>query len=70
MSQMWRSGRPLDENGVVYGLSAVPEESVFTTVLLPLLITLAAVLLLFYLMNRQGGGANAKAMNFGRAVPG
>ena len=30
----------LDENGVVYGLSAVPEESVFTTVLLPLLITL------------------------------
>ena len=57
----------LDENGVVYGLSAVPEESVFTTVLLPLLITLAAVLLLFYLMNRQGGGANAKAMNFGKS---
>ena len=57
----------LDDNGVAYSLSAVPEDSVFTTVLLPLLITLAAVLLLFYLMNRQGGGANAKAMNFGKS---
>ena len=25
------------------------------------------MLLLFYLMNRQGGGANAKAMNFGKS---
>ena len=57
----------LDDNGVEYSLSAVPEDSVFTTILLPLLITLAAVLLLFYLMNRQGGGANAKAMNFGKS---
>lgn len=57
----------LEENGVVYELSAVPEESVFTTVLLPLLITLGGVLLIFYLMNRQNGGANAKAMNFGKS---
>ena len=57
----------LYENDVKYSISAVPEDSVFTTVLLPVLITLAGVMLLFYLMNRQGGGANAKAMNFGKS---
>lgn len=57
----------LDAHSVVYGLSAIPEDSVFTTVLLPLLVTLGGVMLIFYLMNRQGGGANAKAMNFGKS---
>ena len=58
----------LDEHNVNYELSAIPEESVFSTVILPLLITLGGVLLIFYLMNRQaGGGANAKAMNFGKS---
>lgn len=57
----------LDENGVLYRLSAVPEESVFATVLLPLLITMGGIFLIFFLMNRQGGGANAKAMNFGKS---
>ena len=38
-----------------------------TTVFLPLLVTLAGVFLIFYLMNRQNGGANAKAMNFGKS---
>ena len=52
----------LEENGVVYELSAVPEESVFTTVLLPLLITLGGVLLIFYLMNRQNGGKSRARM--------
>ena len=51
----------LDEYEVQYSMSAIPEQSMFTTVLLPLLITLAGVLLIFYLMNRQNGGANAKA---------
>lgn len=57
----------LDEHEVKYSMSAIPEQSMFTTVLLPLLITLAGVLLIFYLMNRQNGGANAKAMNFGKS---
>ena len=43
----------------------VPEESWFMTTLLPTLIMVGAVLLVFMMMNRQGG-ANAKAMNFGR----
>ena len=57
----------LDDHGIAYGMSAIPEDSVFTTVLLPLLMTLGAVLLLFFLMNRQNGGANAKAMSFGKS---
>ena len=57
----------LDENDVRYSMSAIPEASVLTTVFLPLLITLACVFLLFYLLNRQNGGANAKAMNFGKS---
>ena len=57
----------LDENQVEYSMSAIPEESMLTTVLLPLLVTLAGVFLIFYLMNRQNGGANAKAMNFGKS---
>ncbi len=57
----------LDENDVAYRMSAIPEESVFTSVLLPLLITLGGVFLIFFLMNRQNGGANAKAMNFGKS---
>ncbi len=57
----------LDQHGIQYSMSAIPEDSVFTSVLLPLLITLGGVLLIFYLMNRQVGGANAKAMNFGKS---
>ena len=57
----------LDEHDVVYGVSAIPEDSIFMTILIPVLVTLAGVMLIFYLMNRQGGGANAKAMNFGKS---
>ena len=57
----------LDDNDVVYAMSAIPEDSMITTVLLPLIMTLGAVLLLFFLMNRQGGNANATAMNFGKS---
>lgn len=57
----------LDKYDVKYDMSSVPEQSVFTTVFLPLLVTLAGVFLLFYLMNRQNGGTNAKAMNFGKS---
>ncbi len=57
----------LDENNVAYRMSDVPHESMLTIILIPLLITLAGVFLIFFLMNRQGGGANAKAMNFGKS---
>ena len=38
-----------------------------SSVLLPTVITLGGIMLLFFLMNRQGNGANAKAMNFGKS---
>ena len=53
---------------VDYQMVRVQEDTMFTTVVLPVLITMAGVLLIFALMNRQGGGgANAKAMNFGKS---
>ena len=57
----------LDKYDVDYRMTDVPQDSVMTTVLFPLLITFAGVALIFFLMNRQNGGANAKAMNFGKS---
>ena len=58
----------LEENGVAYKIADMPKPSVFTTVVLPLVLTVGVVLLLFVLINRQaGGGANAKAMSFGKS---
>ena len=68
MSRMWRRWkRSCRENDIDYGMSDVPRESMITTIAIPLLITLCGVMLLFFLMNRQNGGANAKAMNFGKS---
>ena len=57
----------LDENEVVYGMSDVPRESMMTTILIPVLVALGGVFLIFFVMNRQGNGANAKAMNLGKS---
>ncbi len=57
----------LEENDVRYDISAIAEDSLLTTILIPLLITLGGVFLIFWLMNRQNGGANAKAMSFGKS---
>lgn len=43
----------------------VPEDSVFLTTWLPILLMTGVIVALFVMMNRQGG-ANAKAMSFGR----
>ena len=57
----------LTENQVEYRLSDVPKDSMLTTVVVPMLITLGGVFLIFYLMSRQNGGGNSKAMNFGKS---
>ena len=44
---------------------AVPEESVFLNTWLPIILMTGVIIVLFILMSRQGG-ANAKAMSFGR----
>ena len=47
----------------------VPQENVFLTTLLPVLLTGGLVIFLFVMMNRQmsGGGGNSKMMNFGKS---
>ena len=48
-------------------LDDVPKESWFMTTMFPTLLMVGVVIFLFMLMSRQGGGANAKAMNFGKS---
>lgn len=55
------------EDRVDYRMLDVPRDSWVSTILLPLLLTFLGVILLFFLMNRQSGGANNKAMNFGKS---
>lgn len=58
----------LQEKKIEYQMTDVPQDGVISTTVVPLIITVIAVFLLFMLMNRQGaGGANAKAMNFGKS---
>lgn len=52
---------------VEYELENVPEESVFVTAILPTLLMIGAAFIFFSMMNRQGGGMNSKAMNFGKS---
>ena len=56
-----------EENELEYRVEPVPRESVLSSVLFPVLITMGGIAMIFFLMNRQGGGANAKAMNFGKS---
>ena len=57
----------LKEKKIDYEIPDVPQDSWFATTIVPMLLVLGGVLLIFLLMNRQGGGANAKAMNFGKS---
>ena len=57
----------LQENDVKYSLEDVPKESIIMSAVLPSLITLCGIFLLCMLMNRQNGGTNSKAMNFGKS---
>lgn len=58
--------KQLHEYGVEYQLWDVPEESWITETLVSTLLMIGAIILIFVMMNRQGG-ANAKAMNFGKS---
>ena len=57
----------LKNKDVDYEMPDVREDSWFMTVIMPVLLTILGVMLIFTVMNRQGGGANAKAMNFGKS---
>ena len=57
----------LKENKIDYEMSDVPQDTWFSTTLVPVLLMLGGILFLFFMMNRQGGEANAKAMSFGKS---
>ncbi len=57
----------LKEKNISYEMPDVHEDSWFVTVVMPVALTLLGVMLIFTVMNRQSGGANAKAMNFGKS---
>ena len=57
----------LKEQGVEYEVSDVPQDNWFAKAIVPSLLMLAGIFLIFFMMNRQGGGANTKAMNFGKS---
>ena len=50
-----------------YTMPDIPQDNWAATTFLPVILTLVGVFLIFGLMNRQGGGANSKAMNFGKS---
>ena len=57
----------LDKNDVEYRISAIPQDSVLSTTVLPVVLMLVGFMFIAMMMNRQSGGANAKAMNFGKS---
>lgn len=57
----------LQSYNVDYKLRSVPQDSLFMTSVLPALLMLGGIVLVFAMMNRQNGGVNAKAMNFGKS---
>lgn len=57
----------LDKNDVEYRVSAIPQDSVLSTTVLPVLLMFVGFMFITMMMNRQNGGANAKAMNFGKS---
>lgn len=59
----------LQENEMRYTLDDVPGESILSNIILPVLLSMAVVMIMIMFMNRSmnGGGSNAKMMNFGKS---
>ena len=57
----------LDKHDIDYRIGDIPNDSLFATTVLPVILMLVGFMFITMLMSRQGGGANAKAMNFGKS---
>lgn len=57
----------LDEKNITAVISDVPQDSAFMTTVLPLILMFGGVIMINIFMNRQAGGAGAKAMSFGKS---
>ena len=67
VSDVTETQKLLDKNDVEYRISAIPQDSVLSTTVLPVVLMLVGFMFITMMMNRQSGGANAKAMNFGKS---
>lgn len=57
----------LEKENVDYYVNDVPKDSWFATTGFSTLVSVGLILFLFMMMNRQAGGAGAKAMSFGKS---
>ncbi|MEF9839968.1 MAG: ATP-dependent zinc metalloprotease FtsH [Lachnospiraceae bacterium] len=57
----------LSNEKVEYTTLNVPEDSWLSQLLIPIIFAVLGISVIFMLMNKQGGGANAKAMSFGKS---
>lgn len=57
----------LQDKNIEYEMKDVPKEPIVLNIILPILLVVGGFLFLFVMLNRQGGGSNAKAMNFGKS---
>ena len=60
----------LDSKGVDYVLKNVPQNNYWLSMILPVALSVGAVMVLIFMMNMRagaGGGTNAKMMNFGKS---
>ena len=59
-----------EDNGISPVIGNVPQDNIFMTTVLPVILTGVLIFFLFGFMNRQmsgGGGGNSKMMNFGKS---
>lgn len=61
------AGELADQQDIPVYYYDVEGQSIFTTVVLPMVVMGAVILLLFAMMNRQASGGNSKMMNFGKS---
>ncbi|MCQ2507842.1 MAG: ATP-dependent zinc metalloprotease FtsH [Dorea sp.] len=57
----------LKDHGIDYVMESVPADSIFLSTFMPTILTAFLVFIMFTFMTRQAGGANAKAMDFGKS---
>lgn len=56
----------LNENNVVYAVEEIVEMTWISNIMLPIILVVMLLLFFIFMTNRQSGGANSKAMNFGK----
>ena len=63
------AAQELKDRDVAYSMNNVSKDSIFLTLILPVMLCSVVVIIFMSLMNRSagGGGTNAKMMNFGKS---